>query len=295
MRVSGTPRSAACAAAAAEVARRGHQEDRCEQDAGDEQGSGHVVTMRGGRRIALDLHQVVRRMLPPAFTRADSGTLRHALRATRRRRSRGPSPGAPRARERARAVRLRDPRRRWCARVHAYARGAHFLDACGERAIDCGIVLTGVMREYYPLADGREVNRNFAGAGDGVGSLSDLISGEPSRSSVMVETDARVAVFPWRVLHDAAERMPAWRRFVARITERLYPSRRRGKRIRAARARRGRPLPAVSPALRRALEDDIALRQVASYVGDHAGASVATAPPVALTTRRRAHLDVHHG
>jgi CRP-like cAMP-binding protein len=150
------------------------------------------------------------------------------------------------------------------ARAHTFARGTSFLQA-GDRAVDCGIILAGVMREYYPLADGREVNRNFAGPGDGVGSLSDLISGEPAKSSVMAETDARVAVFPWSVLRDAAQRMPAWSRFVASITERLY----------LAKARREYELLALDAEARyvqfrkrfAALENDIALRQVASYVG----------------------------
>jgi CRP-like cAMP-binding protein len=150
------------------------------------------------------------------------------------------------------------------ARVHTFSRASSFLEA-GDRAVDCGIVLAGVMREYYPLADGREVNRNFAGPGDGVGSLSDLLSGEPSKSSVMAETDARVVVFPWRVLRDAAGRMPAWSRFVASITERLY----------VAKARREYELLALDAEARyvqfrkrfAALENDIALRQVASYVG----------------------------
>jgi CRP-like cAMP-binding protein len=150
------------------------------------------------------------------------------------------------------------------ARTRTCVRGASFLEA-GDRAVDCGIVLAGVMREYYPLADGREANRNFAGPGDGVGSLSDLISGEPSKSSVMAETDARIVVFPWGVLHDAAQRMPAWNRFVASITERLY----------VAKARREYELLALDAEARyvqfrkrfAALENDIALRQVASYVG----------------------------
>jgi CRP-like cAMP-binding protein len=150
------------------------------------------------------------------------------------------------------------------ARAHTFARGASFL-AAGDRAVDCGIVLAGVMREYYPLADGREVNRNFAGPGDGVGSLSDLISGEPAKSSVMAETDARIAVFPWRVLRDAAQRMPAWNRFVASTTERLY----------LAKARREYELLALDAEARYVqfrkrfapIENDIALRQVASYVG----------------------------
>lgn len=150
------------------------------------------------------------------------------------------------------------------ARVRSYARGATFLHA-GDRAVECGVVLAGIMREYYPLADGREVNRNFAGPGDGVGSLSDLISGEAARSAVMAETDARVAVFAWRVLREAADKAAGWNRFLAAITERLY----------LAKARREYELLALDAEARylafrqrfAAIEDAIALRQVASYVG----------------------------
>lgn len=150
------------------------------------------------------------------------------------------------------------------ARVRGYARGAAFLEA-GERAVTCGVVMRGVMREYYPLEDGREVTRNFAGPGDGVGSLSDLISGEPARSSVVAETDARVVVFPWRVVREAADRMPGWARFLAVVTERLY----------LAKARREYELLALDAEARyrafrarfAAIEEAIALRQVASYVG----------------------------
>ena len=65
-------------------------------------------------------------------------------------------------------------------------------DSSSGVALVTGTVVTGVMREYYPLEDGREVTRNFAGPGDGIGSLSDLISGEASKSAIAAETDARI-------------------------------------------------------------------------------------------------------
>jgi len=150
------------------------------------------------------------------------------------------------------------------ARLVPLARGRTFL-AAGDRAVDCGTVLEGVLREYYPLEDGREVTRNFAGPGDGVGSLSDLISGEPARSSVAAETDARLVIVPWRVVRDSAARIPAWSRFLARTVERLY----------LAKAAREYELLALDAearyhrfrALYATLEPDIALRHAASYVG----------------------------
>jgi CRP-like cAMP-binding protein len=150
------------------------------------------------------------------------------------------------------------------ARFVELARGEQFLRA-GDVATQCGTLLAGIVREHYPLADGREVTRGFAGPGDGVGSLSDLIGGEPSRSSVVAETDARIAVVPWATLRELARTQRAWTHFLARVTERLY----------LRKAEREYELLALDAAERyerfrvryAALEDRIPLRAVASYVG----------------------------
>jgi CRP-like cAMP-binding protein len=149
-------------------------------------------------------------------------------------------------------------------RARRLSRGELFLSA-GDRATKAGTVVTGVMREYYPLADGREVTRNFAGPGDGIGSLSDLISGEASKSAIAAETDARIVTVPWHVLRGEADRNPAVAMFLARTTEQLY----------LLKARREYELLALDAEARyvafRArfakLEDQIQLKQVASYVG----------------------------
>jgi CRP-like cAMP-binding protein len=150
------------------------------------------------------------------------------------------------------------------ARLRRLARGEVFL-AAGDRAVDAGNVLAGVLRELYPLADGREVTRHFSGPGDGVGSLSDLISGEASCSTIVAETDARIVTLPWRTLRAEADRNPAWSTLLARTTERLY----------VLKARREYELLALDAEARylrfrerfAAIEDLIALRTVASYVG----------------------------
>jgi len=150
------------------------------------------------------------------------------------------------------------------ARTRRLTRGELFLNA-GDRATTAGTVVIGVMREYYPLADGREVTRNFAGPGDGIGSLSDLISGEASMSAITAETDARIVTVPWHVLRGEADRNPAVATFLVRTTERLY----------LLKARREYELLALDAEARylafRArfakLEDQIHLKQVASYVG----------------------------
>jgi len=149
-------------------------------------------------------------------------------------------------------------------RIQRITRGTAFL-AAGDRAVDCGTVLDGLTREYFPLEDGREVTRGFAGPGDFVGSLSDLLSGQPARSSVVAELDARIAVIEWRHLRAAGERRPAWAVFLGRVTERLY----------LAKAAREYELLALDAEARyqrfrtryAALEPVIALRHVASYVG----------------------------
>lgn len=150
------------------------------------------------------------------------------------------------------------------ATVRLLVRGETFLRA-GDRAVDCGVVVLGVMREYFPLPDGHEVTRSFAGPGDGVGSLSDLLSGEPARSAATAVTDTRLVLVPWAVLRDAAARVPAWTQFLARTTERLY----------LAKAAREYELLALDGEARyrgfrarfAALESTIPLRHVASYVG----------------------------
>jgi CRP-like cAMP-binding protein len=142
--------------------------------------------------------------------------------------------------------------------VRRLVRGEAFL-AAGDRATSCGTITEGLFREYYPLADGREVTRNFAGPGDLVGSLSDLLLERPARSTVTAETAARVIAIPWLVVRDAA---PA---LVARITRELY----------LAKAEREYELLALDAAARyarfrsrfAALEPVIAQRHVASYIG----------------------------
>jgi len=149
-------------------------------------------------------------------------------------------------------------------RVRELARGELFLVA-GDRATLAGIVLAGVLREYYPLADGREVTRNFAGPGDGIGSLSDLLSTEPARTSIVAETDARIVALAWQALRAAADRSRSLDRFLAATTERLY----------LAKAAREYELLALDADARytrfrerfAAIESAIALRNVASYVG----------------------------
>jgi len=149
-------------------------------------------------------------------------------------------------------------------RVRLVPARVQFLSA-GDAAVECGMVLGGLLRAYFPLEDGREVTRGFAGPGSYTGSLSDLISGEPALSSVIAEADSRIAVVPWRRIRELAAHRPAWAGFVARVTERHY----------VATAAREYELLALDPEARydrfrtqhAALESVIAPRHVASYLG----------------------------
>jgi CRP-like cAMP-binding protein len=135
----------------------------------------------------------------------------------------------------------------------------------GERAVESGMVVLGLVREYYPLADGREVTRAFAGPGDYVGSLSDLLSGLPAKSTTVAEADTRLVVVPWQKMVELMAQRPAWAAFHSRITERLY----------LAKSAREYELLALDAEARyarfrernAAIEPLIALRHVASYVG----------------------------
>jgi CRP-like cAMP-binding protein len=149
-------------------------------------------------------------------------------------------------------------------RVRRLTRGEAFLRP-GDRAVECGTILSGMIREYFLLADGREVTRWFAGPGDNVGSLSDLLVAAPARSSVVAEVATRVVVLPWPRFRAITDQRPAWAHVLARITERLYLAK-------AAREYELLALDAEARYLRfrtqyAALEPAIALRQVASYVG----------------------------
>ena len=150
------------------------------------------------------------------------------------------------------------------ARVRRLARGELFLRP-GDQASECGTILSGLIREYFLLADGREVTRGFAGPGDNIGSLSDLLVAAPARSSVVAEAEARVVLLPWRRFRAIADQRPAWAQLIAGIIERLYLAK-------AAREYELLALDAEARYLRfraqyAALEPAIALRQVASYVG----------------------------
>jgi CRP-like cAMP-binding protein len=107
------------------------------------------------------------------------------------------------------------------ARIRTLRRGSLLLRG-GERATDAFVVLDGVLREYWVLADGTERTKNFAVEGGLIGSLSDLNSRRPSRTSIDALTAARVAVLDFARLVAMANEHPAWLRFFQAMVLRLY-------------------------------------------------------------------------
>jgi CRP-like cAMP-binding protein len=85
-----------------------------------------------------------------------------------------------------------------------------------------GIVISGVVREYYVLPDGTERTRGFALEGDSFGSASDALSRRPSRVFVRAEAPTRAVLFPWSLLERLARTSLEWERLLARLIERLY-------------------------------------------------------------------------
>ena len=144
------------------------------------------------------------------------------------------------------------------------AAGAVFLRA-GEDAHQAGLVLQGALREYFVLADGSERTKGFNLPGEFSGSLSDLLSGEPSRVWIAAEQSTVLLVTPWRAYLELVSHRPAWAQFARVIAERLY----------RAKAQREYELLALDAATRYQLalqrwpdlEHHFTQRAIASYIG----------------------------
>ncbi|MBS2017379.1 MAG: Crp/Fnr family transcriptional regulator [Deltaproteobacteria bacterium] len=180
-------------------------------------------------------------------------------------------------------------------RVVRLAPGEALLHA-GDRAEDVALLQSGVLRELFTLADGTERTRSFSLPGDFAGSLSDLLRGGPSRTSVVAEVPSRLLVVPWDVVLEGIEREPL-RTIVAQVTRQLY----------IAKSEREVELLALDAEARYArfqerfgaVEELLLQRHVASYLGvtpEHlsrvrsrlAIASAPTKPARKKTTRTRA-------
>ena len=92
----------------------------------------------------------------------------------------------------------------------------------GDDANDSGLVIEGVVREYYLQPDGSEHTRGFASRGDAFGSLSDVLQERPCRVFVRAESPTRVVFLPWSKLTSLAKKSVAWERLCADVIKGLY-------------------------------------------------------------------------
>jgi len=99
-------------------------------------------------------------------------------------------------------------------------RGDHLLRA-GAKATEVAVVVRGLVREYFLLADGSERTKALVNETWFTGSLADLLSGAPSRAYVVAEEASRLLVAPYAEYRALASRSPAWERFGRRSLELL--------------------------------------------------------------------------
>lgn len=87
---------------------------------------------------------------------------------------------------------------------------------------DSGLVVEGVLREFYLQPDGAEHTRGFALAGDSFGSLADALTTGVSRVFVRAEVPSRVLLVKWARIAELAAGALEWERLQARLVQRLY-------------------------------------------------------------------------
>ncbi len=105
-------------------------------------------------------------------------------------------------------------------RAYPLARGTHLLRT-GEHATLAGVLVTGLLREYFLTERGVERTKGIATALQFTGSLADLLSGQPSRASIVAEEPSRVVLAPYAALRALEGRFPAWTSLQRRSVEHL--------------------------------------------------------------------------
>ncbi|WP_325425388.1 Crp/Fnr family transcriptional regulator [Aquabacterium sp.] len=107
------------------------------------------------------------------------------------------------------------------ARERVLDKGASLL-AAGEQALHAGLVLGGVIGEFYEAADGARKAKWLARPGDVFGSLEDLVRGGPSRTSIEEILPSSVVSMPYAWLREQAVTRPQWASFFVSLLEGLY-------------------------------------------------------------------------
>lgn len=106
------------------------------------------------------------------------------------------------------------------ARPRRLARDEHLLRA-GDPATSIAVVVEGLLREYFPLADGTERTKAFILESQLSGSLADLLRGGRSTASIVAEEPTSVLLVPFATFAARADSEHAWGTLARRATEAL--------------------------------------------------------------------------
>lgn len=107
------------------------------------------------------------------------------------------------------------------ARELRLGKGQALLNA-GDRAVTAGLVVDGLLGEFYLLEDGTRKSKWLARAGDVFGSLEDLVRDAPARATIEALTPCKVLCLPYAQLRELAASQPAWSAFFIALIEDLY-------------------------------------------------------------------------
>lgn len=102
-----------------------------------------------------------------------------------------------------------------------FTKGATLL-AAGEEALIAGVVVDGVLGEFYVGDDGMRKAKWLASAGDVVGSMEDLVRKGPARATIQALSASTVLCLPYARLRALAMENPTWSRFFISMLEQLY-------------------------------------------------------------------------
>jgi CRP-like cAMP-binding protein len=106
-------------------------------------------------------------------------------------------------------------------RIRLLARGEYLLRA-GERATQAGLLVGGLLREYFLLESGVERTKAFVVAGEPTGSLADLLHEGGSRAYIVAEEPSRLITVPFEAMLALSERFLAWRIYGERLLQLLF-------------------------------------------------------------------------
>lgn len=105
-------------------------------------------------------------------------------------------------------------------RAYSFSRRQHLLVA-GQRAALAGLLVDGLLREYFVSEKGVERTKSIVTPGQFTGSLADLLSEEPSRANIVAEEPSRVLLAPWSALRALEQQSVAWAALQRRSLEHL--------------------------------------------------------------------------